>query len=468
LIFLPSRYWIGTFENRPGAGLNHDHNARSFPGNYRAEAYKDPMSGVPAGSKQGDGPQGTLTSQPFIIKGTKITLMVGGGCNQLLEYVELVVDGLSTPYRATGKCLETMERVEWHLDLDIWGGLSGQIRVVDASSSNWGHINVDDIRFNWDVVQEDTPKAGAVYTFRRKIGDTSSDELCLGIHQRTECTWEQQAKLQASDKQANDLFGWSLAVDDGTGMLVVGSPHSDGLDHYKQIVDGAENVGSVYVYQRVAENRDGLGVLIASPTWPSYELAKIQPNELAPNVNYGWAVGLSNYQTFVSAVGDDALGTNAGAAYHYDIRFQQVQFTDSEFVAIEENTNNQVIVRISRSGSTDLPLTIGYSTSDITAIGVDDLKYALCQELAPQQRAGCGDYLLTSSEITFGAGQSSKEILIFIVNDRCYEHFPEHFQVNLHIPGGPPLLGPNFVATVRLDDEDWLDSVCDQATTLSV
>ena len=185
-------------------------------------------------------------------------------------------------------------------------------------------------------------------------------------------------------------------------------------------------------------------------------------------MNFGWAVGLSGYQSYVSAVGDDALGMNAGAVYHYDLRFQQVRFTQAEFVAIEENTDSQAVVQIARSGSLDLPLTIGYATSDITAFGVDDLKYSLCLQLAPAQRSGCGDYLLTSGETTFAAGESTKQILISLVNDRCYEHYPEHFQVNLHIPGGPPLLGPNYIAAVRIDDEDWLDSVCDPEITLSI
>ena len=47
--------------------------------------------------------------------------------------------------RATGKCTETMERVRWNVTQFI--GRSAQIRLIDASSGGWGHVNFDDVRF---------------------------------------------------------------------------------------------------------------------------------------------------------------------------------------------------------------------------------------------------------------------------------------------------------------------------------
>jgi len=48
-------------------------------------------------------------------------------------------------FYATGKNTETMERVGW--DLTPHAGKTGAIRIVDESSEGWGHINVDDFRF---------------------------------------------------------------------------------------------------------------------------------------------------------------------------------------------------------------------------------------------------------------------------------------------------------------------------------
>jgi hypothetical protein len=93
---------------------------------------------------QGDGPQGTLTSDSFTITSPRISFLVGGGCDINTERVELLVNG-NVVLRATGKCTETMERLTW--DVSAYRGRSAQIRLIDASSGGWGHINFDDVRF---------------------------------------------------------------------------------------------------------------------------------------------------------------------------------------------------------------------------------------------------------------------------------------------------------------------------------
>ena len=79
---------VGTFEKRPTTDTKLFENLD--------EKYH-------LGNFQGDGPIGTLTSDPFIILGETITFLIGGGCNHLIEFVELIVDGFSV-VRATGKC----------------------------------------------------------------------------------------------------------------------------------------------------------------------------------------------------------------------------------------------------------------------------------------------------------------------------------------------------------------------------
>jgi TolB-like protein len=112
-------YWIGGFENRPSPT-------------------------APAGAIQGDEPQGVLTSAPFIVSRPVISFLIGGGCDLQREYVELRVLNRSE-LKATGFCSETMQRVRWnvaHLQ-----GKEARILIVDRSSEGWGHINVDDFRF---------------------------------------------------------------------------------------------------------------------------------------------------------------------------------------------------------------------------------------------------------------------------------------------------------------------------------
>ena len=46
--------------------------------------------------------------------------------------------------RATGKCHETMTREFW--DVSDYVGKEAQLKLIDKSSSGWGHINFDDLR----------------------------------------------------------------------------------------------------------------------------------------------------------------------------------------------------------------------------------------------------------------------------------------------------------------------------------
>jgi len=90
---IKGRYYIGTYEQRPGNGRND---------------YKNPHPSYSAGTIGGDNLEGTLTSDPFVILGDEVKFRIGGGCNHLTVYVELLVDGVPS-MRETGSCRERME-----------------------------------------------------------------------------------------------------------------------------------------------------------------------------------------------------------------------------------------------------------------------------------------------------------------------------------------------------------------------
>jgi hypothetical protein len=117
-------FWIGTFEKYQG------------------------LSYQKSGDIQGDAPKGTLTSQTFTIPKGSLSFLVGGGAS-FDTRVELLISGKSVLF-ASGKYIETMHRVTW--DLNPWVGKQGQIRIVDNSSGNWGHINADDFQFSNSVL----------------------------------------------------------------------------------------------------------------------------------------------------------------------------------------------------------------------------------------------------------------------------------------------------------------------------
>ena len=76
-------------------------------------------------------------------------------------------------------------------------------------------------------------------------------------------------------------------------------------------------------------------------------------------------------------------------------------------------------------------LALHYATSDLTAQGVDSIKYAACQNLAPSDRgtSNCGDYGQTSGVLIIAAGVSSGAFQVPILNDLCKERFMKYIQV---------------------------------------
>ncbi len=119
------RYWIGTYEKYQG------------------------KPGQKPGDIQGDRPTGTLTSSTFTIPSGTLSFLIGGGSSfetRIELLIQYPVEGNVRVFYATGQNTETMHGVTW--ELAQYAGKTGQIRIVDASSGGWGHINTDDFRFD--------------------------------------------------------------------------------------------------------------------------------------------------------------------------------------------------------------------------------------------------------------------------------------------------------------------------------
>ena len=85
------------FNNQPTYGDNPTAR-KTDPANQQGDwwigGHEDrPSKAAPAGNTQGDGPQGTLTSPMFNIRGQSISFLIGGGCNITSVRAELVIDG---------------------------------------------------------------------------------------------------------------------------------------------------------------------------------------------------------------------------------------------------------------------------------------------------------------------------------------------------------------------------------------
>ena len=117
--------------------------------------------------------------------------------------------------------------------------------------------------------------AGSVYIFKR-VSDSNVTQI---------------AKLQASDAEASDLFGYSVSI--SGDYIAVGAYREDTT---------ATDAGSVYIFKRVSDS---------SVT----QIAKIQASDAEENDNFGSSVSISGDYIAVGAYYEDTTASNAGSAY---------------------------------------------------------------------------------------------------------------------------------------------------------
>ena len=519
---LRGRYYIATYEQRPGTSTNFE---VSDPNFYQAQV-------------QGDGPQGTLSSNVFMIYGDRISFLIGGGCRIESIYVELVVDGLSVA-RQTGKCREKME--EAHFDTGLYIGRAGQINIVDASSVIWGHINVDHFEFNWDIFGRrmptasgatvgtgkiDTPHAGAVYAFHL----TAPNSINFCSTSKFDCIWSEEARFVASDKRENIMFGYSVDVNDDSGVIVVGAPAAAMTGFYKEapapypfldklgastkvtavpmplpghfmiamesapkmgpLANGAKgiwyeqylsgeiyssakdlndtsyanaNTGAVYVFKKDHAVLAGSGDVSVAQHWYVTETAKVQGTDGKAMDSFGTSVALDGNLLAIGSVGNDGLQPDAGAIYLYEAGFAAAFFSDQEYQGLE-GTHADVSIYVSRNPDIYAgELVLEYATSDLTAKGVDSVQFENCMAMAASLRGlnNCGDYEQTVGVLTIPQGSNTAGFKIRIMNDLCHERYLKYLQITLSVPGGGSLQSNALSARLRIDDDDFLLQTCD-------
>lgn len=111
-----------------------------------------------------------------------------------------------------------------------------------------------------------------------------------------------------------------------------------------------------------------------------------------------------------------------------------VQFTSSTASTTETaNATTKVDLLITRSGNASGAATVDYATTDATA----------------SERS---DYIAAVGTLRFGAGETSKTVSVFIVDDR-YGEAPETFNLTLSNPAGCTLGSPAAVAVTINSDE---------------
>ena len=177
--------------------------------------------------------------------------------------------------------------------LDSEGGWdSGSAYVFVRSGGSWNQqakLTASDPaigdRFGWAVaVNGDTAVVGAPYK------GTHNDTGSAYVFVRSGESWSQEAKLTASGSNRERWFGYSIAISGDTA--VIGAPFDNGGFSYS---------GAAYVFVR------------SEGSWS--EQSKLTASDTTIDDHLGWSVAISGDTAVVGAPYDDDNGDESGSAY---------------------------------------------------------------------------------------------------------------------------------------------------------
>jgi len=216
----------------------------------------------------------------FDLDGNELTKIMAGDtvANDNFGYSVAISDNrivISAPYKNTSA---SGTGAVYIFDLD--GNQLAKITASDGQEyDNFGYnVAISNSRIVVGAINEDSTAsdAGAAYIF-----DLDGNQL---------------AKIQASDAEASDYFGWSVGVSDS--RIVIGASYKD---------TNGSNSGAAYIF-----DLDG------------NQLAKIQASDAQENDLFGTSVAVSNSRVVVSADSESSGGNYAGAAYVFDLDGNQL------------------------------------------------------------------------------------------------------------------------------------------------
>jgi len=168
--------------------------------------------------------------------------------------------------------------------------------------------------------------------------DKSDDSGSAYVFTRSGSTWSQQAKLDATDGAAGDVFGISVAISGDT--VVIGADLTD---------EKGSNSGAAYVFSR------------SGNTWSQH--VKLTADDGAAGDLFGIRVTLSGDTAVIGAARDDDKGDESGAAYVF-IRSGIEWVQQAKLSATDGVANDRFGTRVAIYGNTAV---IGAILGDATS-----------------------------------------------------------------------------------------------------
>jgi hypothetical protein len=223
--------------------------------------------------------------------------------------------------------------------------ISGNTVVVGAPGEDSNAMGV-----NGNQADNSASDSGAAYVFVRDGGGN----------------WSQQAYLKASNTEASDIFGRSVAVSGNT--VVVGAPFEDSSAtgvNGDQNNNGAGNSGAVYVFTRNGTTWSQQAYLKASNTGAGDSLGfevSISGDTIVAGAQYE-----DSSATGVNGNGADNSATDSGAAYVF-VRDGTAWSQQAYLKASNTGAGDLFATSVSISGNT---VVVGAILEDSNATGID-------------------------------------------------------------------------------------------------
>jgi len=189
-----------------------------------------------------------------------------------------------------------------HSDDNSMGANAGCVYFFQRSEGSWGNeqkfldINGDaDDAFGWSVaIYGNTAIVGAY-----KHDDDSGDDIgSATIVKYWNDFWLPSFYLKASDRAASDSFGYSVSI--SANYVVVGAFNGDGI---------VDDTGAAYVFQKTSGDD-------TTPVTVWDQLVKLISSDGAAGDRFGYSVSISGPYAIVGATQDI---NSAGSVYLYDI-----------------------------------------------------------------------------------------------------------------------------------------------------
>lgn len=307
----------------------------------------------------GDTSTGTLTSPSFTIDKRYLDFLIGGGYHaagsDAPTAVELVVGG-KVVRSATGANAEALNWASW--DLSDLRGKQAQIKVVDANTGGWGHINLDQVVLSDAQAQPRSAETGVNLLVDGKVvqSATGADSEDLDWASFNTSAYKgRQVRVQIVDANTG---GWGHVLADqftaADKPALSGTRRAHWFDHGQDF----------YAANTFNDVPGGRRVMIA---WMN-------------SWNYGQSIPTSPWRSADTFPRRLALRTVDGT-------IQLVQQPAGELNTL-------------RGAGTSVPATT--VTGGITALGVDGSPLELQAELAPHTAARFG------LDVRTGAGQRTR------------------------------------------------------------